>query len=191
MKYGIFLLWILVLLTSCKSKEVVAEELPEVEIQQLKKDKIEKNMIDSAKLDLIRKLETNVYDVKYTVLRQGSNRGFDSGIIRSKEELKRLNFSDASIFSGVDFSKQAVVIARAGEFATGGYSISLASAILNDNALTLNFVVSHPAPDVAVTMAFTYPYIVVVVDVEKDTAININIIGGNTRSGLGSELLTK
>lgn len=141
-----------------------------------------KNTFDKRKSE--EKLEAR-YDVKCVQLGAGSNSRVASRIIRSIDEIEnRQDYNDDVIKSmlQVDFSKYAVVVASAGTFNTGGYSISLASAILNDGVLNLTFKVKSPEPYDFVTQAFTYPYVVVLVEVDETTKINMNILGGNTRN---------
>ena len=77
----------------------------------------------------------------------------------------------------IDFSKKAVVIAAAGPFNTGGYSIAPVSAIKTGKIINLVFEVKSPGPKDMVTQAFTRPYVIVSVDAEPDTEIFIEING--------------
>lgn len=124
-------------------------------------------------------------DVEYSVLSSGSSKSLESRIIRSRAALHSLKYTlDKSIIElleDINFNEQAVIIANAGTFSTGGYSIVLDSGILEDDVLSLNFAVLSPTPDTMVTQAFTYPYTIVAVDVDRSVEIKMLIIGASKR----------
>lgn len=122
-------------------------------------------------------------DLKYSVLGQASNTVVRSAIIRSAQELEQYAKSIHCIQfpKNLDFDKQAIVIASAGTFNTGAYSIVLDSAVLEKNILNLNFAVLSPSASSIVTQAFTYPYIAVLLDIEKNVDIKICISGSNSK----------
>ena len=82
----------------------------------------------------------------------------------------------------IDFSKKTVVIAAAGPFNTGGYSIVPISAIKTGKGINVVFKVKSPGPKDMVTQAFTHPYVVVSVDAEPDTVVFVEI-NGDAKSG--------
>ena len=117
---------------------------------------------------------------------QGNN--FKTGlpsIVKTQEDLQTLY----SILYGnslkaplIDFSKKTVVIAAAGPFNTGGYSIVPISAIKTGKGINVVFKVKSPGPKDMVTQAFTHPYVVVSVDAEPDTVVFVEI-NGDAKSG--------
>ena len=117
----------------------------------------------------------------YEILIQGNN--FKTGlpsIVKSQEDLQTLYsvlYGNSLKAPVIDFSKKAVVIAAAGPFNTGGYSIVPVSAIKTGKIINLVFEVKSPGPKDMVTQAFTRPYVIVSVDAEPDTEIFIEING--------------
>ncbi|AAS11252.1 conserved domain protein [Treponema denticola ATCC 35405] len=117
----------------------------------------------------------------YEILIQGNNlkTGLPS-IVKSQEDLQTLYsvlYGNSLKAPLIDFSKKAVVIAAAGPFNTGGYSIVPVSAIKTGKIINLVFEVKSPGPKDMVTQAFTRPYVIVSVDAEPDTEIFIEING--------------
>ncbi len=117
----------------------------------------------------------------YEILIQGNNlkTGLPS-IVKSQEDLQTLYsvlYGNSLKAPLIDFSKKAVVIAAAGPFNTGGYSIVPVSAIKTGKIINLVFEVKSPGPKDMVTQAFTRPYVIVSVDTEPDTEIFIEING--------------
>lgn len=117
----------------------------------------------------------------YEILIQGNN--FKTGlpsIVKTQEDLQTLYsvlYGNSLKAPVIDFSKKAVVIAAAGPFNTGGYSIVPVSAIKTGKLINLVFEVKSPGPKDMVTQAFTRPYVIVSVDAEPDTEIFIEING--------------
>ena len=117
----------------------------------------------------------------YEILIQGNN--FKTGlpsIVKSQEDLQTLYsvlYGNSLKAPLIDFSKKAVVIAAAGPFNTGGYSIVPVSAIKTGKIINLVFEVKSPGSKDMVTQAFTRPYVIVSVDAEPDTEIFIEING--------------
>ena len=115
------------------------------------------------------------------ILIQGNN--FKTGlpsIVKSQEDLQTLYsvlYGNSLKAPLIDFSKKTVVIAAAGPFNTGGYSIVPISAIKTGKGINVVFKVKSPGPKDMVTQAFTHPYVVVSVDAEPDTEIFIEING--------------
>lgn len=122
----------------------------------------------------------------YEILIQGNN--FKTGlpsIVKSQEDLQTLYsvlYGNSLKAPVIDFSKKAVVIAAAGPFNTGGYSIAPVSAIKTGKIINLVFEVKSPGPKDMVTQAFTRPYVIVSVDAEPDTEIFIEI-NGDAKNG--------
>lgn len=122
----------------------------------------------------------------YEILIQGNN--FKTGlpsIVKSQEDLQTLYsvlYGNSLKAPVIDFSKKAVVIAAAGPFNTGGYSIVPVSAIKTGKIINLVFEVKSPGPKDMVTQAFTRPYVIVSVDAEPDTEIFIEI-NGDAKNG--------
>ena len=122
----------------------------------------------------------------YEILIQGNNlkTGLPS-IVKSQEDLQTLYsvlYGNSLKAPLIDFSKKAVVIAAAGPFNTGGYSIVPVSAIKTGKIINLVFEVKSPGPKDMVTQAFTRPYVMVSVDAEPDTEIFIEI-NGDAKNG--------
>ncbi|WP_427194344.1 dentilisin complex subunit PrcB [Treponema denticola] len=122
----------------------------------------------------------------YEILIQGNNlkTGLPS-IVKSQEDLQTLYsvlYGNSLKAPVIDFSKKAVVIAAAGPFNTGGYSIVPVSAIKTGKIINLVFEVKSPGPKDMVTQAFTRPYVIVSVDAEPDTEIFIEI-NGDAKNG--------
>ena len=122
----------------------------------------------------------------YEILIQGNNlkTGLPS-IVKSQEDLQTLDsvlYGNSLKAPVIDFSKKAVVIAAAGPFNTGGYSIVPVSAIKTGKIINLVFEVKSPGPKDMVTQAFTRPYVIVSVDAEPDTEIFIEI-NGDAKNG--------
>ncbi|UTC93462.1 dentilisin complex subunit PrcB [Treponema denticola] len=122
----------------------------------------------------------------YEILIQGNNlkTGLPS-IVKSQEDLQTLYsvlYGNSLKAPLIDFSKKAVVIAAAGPFNTGGYSIVPVSAIKTGKIINLVFEVKSPGPKDMVTQAFTRPYVIVSVDAEPDTEIFIEI-NGDAKNG--------
>lgn len=124
-------------------------------------------------------------DVNCDVLESGSSNTIESTIIRSKFDVNyfehKLNKDTFELLNNVDYNTQAVVIANAGTFTTGGYSIVLDSAVLENNVLNLTFAVLSPPSAAIVTQAFTYPYTIVLVDVDKSINIDMVIVGSQKK----------
>ena len=122
----------------------------------------------------------------YEILIQGNN--FKTGlpsIVKSQEDLQTLYsvlYGNSLKAPAIDFSKKAVVIAAAGPFNTGGYSIVPVSAIKTGKVINIVFEVKSPGPKDMVTQAFTHPYVIVSVDAEPDTEIFIEI-NGDAKNG--------
>ena len=122
----------------------------------------------------------------YEILIQGNN--FKTGlpsIVKSQKDLQTLYsvlYGNSLKAPVIDFSKKAVVIAAAGPFNTGGYSIVPVSAIKTGKVINIVFEVKSPGPKDMVTQAFTYPYVVVSVDAEPDTVIFVEI-NGDVKNG--------
>lgn len=175
---------------SCESianKNTEKEDISQVEITS---ETQAVQSIHSSKIDVHRKKQldnlkntdrTNVLDVDYIVLSHGSNRSIDSTIIRSVGQLEGTQLNLSSKFFDVDFENQAIIVASGGTFSTGGYSVELDSAVLTKNTLELTFVVLSPSPTDLVTQAFTYPYIVILVEVNEATDIKMEVVGASTR----------
>jgi|GEM_PF-439861 len=70
---------------------------------------------------------------------------------------KNLTGKEVPVFDG------AMVIARAGLRSTGGYMLELEDVIQKEDSVTLVFHEKKPKPMDMVTMALTYPYMVVVI----------------------------
>ena len=122
----------------------------------------------------------------YEILIQGNNlkTGLPS-IVKSQEDLQTLYsvlYGNSLKAPLIDFSKKAVVIAAAGPFNTGGYSVVPVSAIKTGKIINLVFEVKSPGPKDMVTQAFTRPYVIVSVDAEPDTEIFIEI-NGDAKNG--------
>ena len=122
----------------------------------------------------------------YEILIQGNNlkTGLPS-IVKSQEDLQTLYsvlYGNSLKAPLIDFSKKAVVIAAAGPFNTGGYSIVPVSAIKTGKIINLVFEVKSPGPKDMVTQAFTRPYVIFSVDAEPDTEIFIEI-NGDAKNG--------
>jgi len=63
--------------------------------------------------------------------------------------------------TGVDWSREAVVIVDMGEQRTGGYSVAVRSVrVQAPNRVELHLEVQRPGPGVMVTQALTHPYAV-------------------------------
>ncbi|MEL3908618.1 MAG: protease complex subunit PrcB family protein [Treponemataceae bacterium] len=196
MKYVFgFFMFLSLLCSNCKSTENKKETLSPVAKEESSSDnecrrtsneqQIEKRVAKSKdaldKLKGKEELESR-YDVKCTHLYSGTNSRITSRVIRSITEIENLQEYNDEIKKFIfqtDFSKQAIVIASAGRFNTGGYSILLASAILNNDTLNLTFKVKSPGPYELVTEALTYPYVVVLVEVDEATKITMEIAGRN------------
>ena len=122
----------------------------------------------------------------YEILIQGNN--FKIGlpsIVKTQEDLQTLYsvlYGNSLKAPVIDFSKKTVVIAAAGPFNTGGYSIVPVSAIKTGKVITVVFEVKSPGPKDMVTQAFTHPYVVVSVDAEPDTVVFVEI-NGDAKSG--------
>ena len=122
----------------------------------------------------------------YEILIQGNN--FKTGlpsIVKTQEDLQTLYsvlYGNSLKAPVIDFSKKTVVIAAAGPFNTGGYSIVPVSAIKTGKVITVVFEVKSPGYKDMVTQAFTHPYVVVSVDAEPDTVVFVEI-NGDAKSG--------
>jgi len=62
-----------------------------------------------------------------------------------------------------DSGRGTYLISYWGEKPTGGYSLSVESARLRGNRVTVRFGLKEPTPDAILTQALTYPYVVAVV----------------------------
>lgn len=200
LKYMSFIVVCLLLFGSCRSHEVKAEhnlaaiDTDTIDLQTTVPVSASSSERQKNKIKKIRETVDPVpvkkhIDIPYTVLARGSNRLVETMIIRSKEAMDKLTQQRCDIselqlkaFSNINFDKQALVIAHAGTFNTGGYSIDLQSAVFEDACLHLIFTVDAPKPTDLVTQAFTYPYIALVVDVDKTMNITLEILGAHTRN---------
>lgn len=63
----------------------------------------------------------------------------------------------ADAFKGIDFSRQAALVAYLGEAPTGGYAVEFDSIQINDQQMWVNINRRSPAADEAVIMMATYP----------------------------------
>ncbi len=66
----------------------------------------------------------------------------------------------------MDFERELVAVAAAGQQATGGHSITMGRAILRDGELIVEVVETAPSPDCVTTQALTQPVDVVALSVE-------------------------
>lgn len=166
-------------LSCCKSIDPKTEPEPmQTETQQTSDLKNENQRITQESLEKFKRQidvteAAGPFDVPYKCIAQGSDASVSTAIIRSPEQANSLQRFDGGMPSEIDFTKQALVIVTAGQYNTGGYSIYLKSAVLREKNLVMTFAVSSPAPDEMVTMALTYPYVAVLVDVPPDVAISI------------------
>ncbi len=63
--------------------------------------------------------------------------------------------------TGVDWSREAVVIVDMGEQRTGGYAVTVRAVhIVAPNRIELDLEVTRPGPGMMVTQVFTHPYAV-------------------------------
>ena len=123
------------------------------------------------------KTDDATFDVPCKILSRGNYSAIkQTRVIRSLSELDKNLLRHLSL-ENIDFEKNTLVLACAGRFSTGGYSLQLQSARLHEKTLHLHFVVLYPNPRDMVTMAITYPYAIVQVGVSLDTKIEIEIIG--------------
>jgi protease stability complex PrcB-like protein len=70
-----------------------------------------------------------------------------------------------------DSGRGTYLISYWGEKPTGGYSLTVESARLRGNRITVRLALEEPPPDAILTQALTYPYVVAVVrdvDPQKD-----------------------
>lgn len=64
----------------------------------------------------------------------------------------------------IDWDKQMLVVASAGQKPTGGYRVEITSLAVKDGTLTVRWKLHSPAKDAIVTQALTYPGEMVLVD---------------------------
>lgn len=67
----------------------------------------------------------------------------------------------------IDFSRETVIGVFLGTRSTGGYSIEIVDASLQNNKLSVKYKTESPAPGDMVSMALTQPYHVVTVNVTR------------------------
>lgn len=180
MKYFVFAFSIMVtcFTTSCKSVEKKEEQHVQTTTQNTSANTVRSNETAQKALEQLKDKTKNAqkeigpFDVDCETLAQGSNAMMQPMVIRNVENAEKLESGFSMI--DFDFETNAVVVATAGKRNTGGYSIYLKSAILDGKQLKLIFAVSSPAPDMMVTQALTYPYVVVRVAVPKDVRIIVD-----------------
>jgi len=106
----------------------------------------------------------------FMVLEQGSRSGVSIqqfGTIRDKASLRALwqqhgkGASPPQAMPEVDFSKEMVVAAFAGQKSTGGYQLNLTGLNRRGGQLSISFSLTQPGPDCIVTQALTQPYVIV------------------------------
>ncbi|PIE98599.1 MAG: hypothetical protein CR988_02495 [Treponema sp.] len=124
--------------------------------------------------------------VKYDIIVSGNYcNNIHTTVIRDNVGLKDLYerlYGHKKNIPYIDFSKEAVVVVNAGTFNTGGYSIHFKSSEKIKNVLKLVFFVQGPDPNEMVTMAFTNPYIILKVALDKDTQVEVEISGAKGRT---------
>jgi len=104
----------------------------------------------------------------FRVLEQGSHSGVDSqrfDTIRDKTALRSLwqthGKSASPPLPEVDFSKEMVIAAFAGQKNTGGYQLNLTGLDRRRGHIDISLSLTQPGPDCIVTQALTQPYVIV------------------------------
>ena len=176
----LFLVLFILAFFSCKSSDANALGTTEsqTDVQEVETSKVNENLSKEQPIN------QSEQDTSYQVLFSGSyGRGMTSAVIREDSFLKRIYesvYRDSTKMPSLDFEKQAVVVAYAGTFNTGGYGIVVDHIERTKNAVEVVFRVTTPNPKEAVTMAFTYPFIVIAVDAEPEMEVKFRIIGGKS-----------
>jgi hypothetical protein len=104
--------------------------------------------------------------VKISAMQHGNEPALASPevvLIQSKEALDAIGSEQLSALA-VDFSTQSVVILAYGERPTGGFWARITGAQQLGQELYVQGTVNRPGPDLAVTLAVTYPYCAAVLD---------------------------
>ncbi|CEM61847.1 dentilisin complex subunit PrcB [Treponema phagedenis] len=122
------------------------------------------------------------FDAAYTILDSGvysTVRYPKTVVIRNKKTWDKFlkNYNSRLNMAAPDFSKHAVIAVFAGEFSTGGYNLFVESIEKDDddNELEISFKLSYPSPNETVTQAFTYPFIVVAVEISPHVKIDVDL----------------
>lgn len=89
------------------------------------------------------KTDDAIFDVPCKILSRGNYSAIkQTRVIRSLSELNKNLLRHLSL-ENIDFEKNTLVLACAGRFSTGGYSLQLQSARLHEKTLHLHFVVLY------------------------------------------------
>lgn len=107
---------------------------------------------------------------KYTVLEQGLYSGVqtqrfetirDEAGLRSLWQVHVKNLSSPTDLPDVDFSKEMVIVAFAGQKNSGGYQLNITGFQRHDGHIKVSLSLTQPGPDCLVTEAATQPYVIV------------------------------
>lgn len=107
---------------------------------------------------------------KYTVLEQGLYSGVqtqrfetirDEAGLRSLWQVHAKNLSPPADLPDVDFSKEMVIVAFAGQKNSGGYQLNITGFQRHDGHINVSLSLTQPGPDCLVTEAATQPYVIV------------------------------
>jgi hypothetical protein len=112
---------------------------------------------------------------------QGQYADIDSGVqlvIQNEQEFSTLweqlhgNRDSAPAPPSVDFDQQTVIAVVMESQPTGGYSVSVDEALLNETGdeAQIRYTETAPGDDCGVTMAFTSPYVLATIDATVDDA---------------------
>jgi hypothetical protein len=135
-----------------------------------------KKEVDKTKNTEVKKDKKVNKETNLKVLASGSYSGVEEPFIfvaRDKESFEKLsNFplNKIEFKENVDFEKNIVVAAFAGEFRTGGYSVEINQT---DGKVFVNL--KSPPKDGMVTQALTQPFSVVLVPIKEGESLNLEV----------------
>ncbi|AZQ44522.1 protease complex subunit PrcB family protein [Nonlabens ponticola] len=116
----------------------------------------------------------------YEVIMEGSNSGMqdrDVEVLGSKEDAEALvammqSNGNKIKLPKVNWRKEAIIVAHAGQFNTGGHSINISEVQVNpDERVSYTFEVQNPGKKEKVTMALTTPFKVIKVPYPKKEVV--------------------
>ncbi|MGI8670208.1 MAG: protease complex subunit PrcB family protein [Aridibacter sp.] len=135
-----------------------------------------KKEVDKSKTTEVKKDQKVNKETNLKILASGSYSGVEEPfifVVRDKQALEKLSdlpLNKIEFKEDVDFEKNIVVAAFAGEFRTGGYSVEINET---DGKVFVNL--NSPPKDGMVTQALTQPFSVVLVPIKEGESLNLEV----------------
>lgn len=112
---------------------------------------------------------TIIYEESYSLITEA-----DTWVIKNEfawEEFKFHSFTDYEFLQDIDFNSHIILAVSQGQKPTGGYSISISNIFEFENHLEVNISEDNPLPNQEVTLAFTQPFQIVMIEKTEKTIL--------------------